>query len=254
MLHLGKDDGSFPPALGEKFGEKGVFVPSVYEENLLSNLFDGRRLRGDGDVNRVLNQSPGESDHFRLHGGGEEEGLAARREQGDYPANVREKTHVEHPVGFVEDEGFDVSKGDKPLADQVEKPSRRGDENMEPFVQGRCLRVLPDSSEDHSMAEGEVTAVRGGRISDLGGQFPCWGKNEDPGASLERFSRFADQELQYRQHEGGGLPCSGLGASDQVPPLEKVGDGLALNGGGREVPGFGDGSLKFGQETAEDSL
>src|SRR5512144_2466342 len=41
-------------------------------------------------------------------------------------ADVADEPHVEHPVGFVEDEDLDVRQVDGPLGDVVEEPAGRG--------------------------------------------------------------------------------------------------------------------------------
>ena len=54
-----------------------------------------------------------------------------RREQLDDPLDVRQEAHVEHPVGLVEDEDLDLAEVGDLLADEVEQPARRRDEDLD---------------------------------------------------------------------------------------------------------------------------
>lgn len=51
-----------------------------------------------------------------------------------------DETHVEHSVGFVEDEKADVGQRDVTLADQVEQASRRGYQQVDAALQRIDLR------------------------------------------------------------------------------------------------------------------
>ena len=44
-----------------------------------------------------------------------------------------------------------------------------------------------------------------------------------------------EQTVEDRQHEGGGLAGAGLGQAEDVTALRGRGDGLLLDGGGRDV-------------------
>ena len=56
------------------------------------------------------------------------------------------------------------------------------------------------------------------------------------------------QELQHRQHEGGGLAGPGLGAGEDVATLQDERDRLSLDGGGVRVALVGDSTEKLGRQ------
>ena len=56
------------------------------------------------------------------------------------------------------------------------------------------------------------------------------------------------QELQDRQHKGGGLARAGLSAGEHVSTLEHVWDGLGLDGRRLGVPLGRDGTKELGRE------
>ena len=49
----------------------------------------------------------------------------------DDPADVVDEAHVEHAVGFVEDEDFDAIELDGALLHEIEQPSRRRDQDVD---------------------------------------------------------------------------------------------------------------------------
>jgi len=132
----------------------------------------------------------------------------------------------------VEDERFHGPQLHEPLRHQVEEATGRRDEDVDPPPERLRLRALVHAAEDDGVLEGRVPAVCAEALRDLGGQLPRRREHEDadgaptgptPGCSLEA--------VQDRQREGGRLPGAGLGAADQVLPLEHDGDRLLLDGG-----------------------
>ena len=53
-------------------------------------------------------------------------------EQRDDLLDVGQEAHVEHPVRLVEDEDLDLPEVGDLLADEVEQPARRRDEDLDP--------------------------------------------------------------------------------------------------------------------------
>ncbi len=80
----------------------------------------GRRRIGQLDHVRVVEQGVGQQSDFLGHGGREQQVLSARGQRGQDLADVPHETHVEHVVGFVQDEGFDLVEAQQPLLQQVE--------------------------------------------------------------------------------------------------------------------------------------
>jgi hypothetical protein len=61
---------------------------------------------------------------------------------------------------------------------------------------------------------------------------------------LPYFSKFSEN-VDHRQHEGGGLAGAGLGDADQVPAHQDGRDRLALDRGRVAVAGFLHGAEQF---------
>ncbi len=69
------------------------------------------------------------------------------------------KAHVEHAVGFVEDQIFDATQVGVALVHQIEQTARRGDDNIDTLPHSVDLRILSDAAEDSRLAEFEILAV-----------------------------------------------------------------------------------------------
>ena len=68
-------------------------------------------------------------DLFR-EGGGEQQGLAFAWHFGDDLFDVLKKAHVEHTVGFIENERFDVLKIDRLFLQMLQNAPRSSDDDM----------------------------------------------------------------------------------------------------------------------------
>jgi hypothetical protein len=58
------------------------------------------------------------------------------------------ESHVEHPVGLVEDEDLDLAQVDALLLDVIEEPARCRDEDLDAAANDRQLLLDVDAAED----------------------------------------------------------------------------------------------------------
>ena len=114
---------------------------------------------------------------------------------GDDFFDVREEAHVEHAVGLVQDENLDGVQADVALLHEVEQPSGRGHQDVEPAVQGLDLGKLADAAENNGVGEAQVAAVGGGALIDLRRQFAGRRQDEDARAAARRLPLVQGQVL-----------------------------------------------------------
>ena len=57
------------------------------------------------------------------------------------------ESHVEHAVGFIEHQMSNLRQVCSPLLDEIEQPTRRGDEQITALTQAVDLRALADAAE-----------------------------------------------------------------------------------------------------------
>ena len=158
-----------------------------------------------------------------------------RREQRDDPLDVGQEAHVEHPVRLVEDEDLDLAEVGDPLADEVEQPAGRRDEDLDPAAERLDLGIHRDPAVHDGRAEGDRPAVRPDALVDLDGELA--GRDEDQDADRVAGRREAvlaccRQAIEDRQHERRGLARPGLGGGENVAALQHERDGPAWTGVG----------------------
>ncbi len=183
--------------------------------------------------------------------GREEQRLALLRKQRDDPLDVGDEAHVEHAVGFVEDQDLDLAEVHRLLPDEVEEPPRCGDEDLDAALQFLDLRVDVHAAVDHERAQRDVLAVGFHAVVHLDRELAR--RREDQAAHRVQRRREAlgcegCQALQQRECEAGGLAGAGLRGSEQVTAGEDDGDGLRLDGGGFGVALLRDSAKQLGQQ------
>ena len=160
------------------------------------------------------------------------------RQLGDDLADRRDEAHVEHAVGFVEHEESRPGRASRPLL--CTRSSRR------PGVATRMSTPLASARGPGGPSARRRTTTRrrsgacGGRrrgSSRRSGR-PVRGSGAAPARGRPcgcGWTRFCEQAVQDRQREGGGLAGAGLGDAEHVAAGQCDGDGLGLDGRGREV-------------------
>ena len=82
------------------------------------------------------------------HGGGEEQRLPLGRQQRDDLPDVVDEAHVEHAVGFVEHEHFDIVEADGAAVVEIEQAAGRGDQHVDAARQGADLLADRHAADD----------------------------------------------------------------------------------------------------------
>ncbi len=64
------------------------------------------------------------------HGGREEERLPFGRQLLEDAANVGQKAHIAHAIGFIQHQHFDMREVDMPVAEQIEQSAGTGHDDL----------------------------------------------------------------------------------------------------------------------------
>ena len=178
------------------------------------------------------------------HRRAEEQRLPVLRNLGDDAIDLRREAHVEHAVGLVEHEHLEIVEDDVLALEVVDQPARRRDDDVDagaqrfscgsrgtpPYTDGdvelHCARVFRERSPRTCTAE----LAR---------------RREHERA---RAARSAEQAVDDRERERGGLAGARLREAHDVASLEDERDGLGLNGRRCGVAGIGDGAEELGRE------
>ena len=184
-------------------------------------------------LERIGEAPLGEGLDRRRHGGGEEQRLAAfpRAEVDDFP-DLREETHVEHAVHFVEDEHLDFAEAHGGAVEMIDQAAGGGDDDVRAGGELLGLGAEADAAVEQGDLHAGVFAVFFELFGHLVGQFAGRFEHEDLG-----FAHFFD--LRERgQGEGRGFAGAGLGRADDVLSFENDRNGLRLDRRWRGVTGF----------------
>ncbi len=150
---------------------------------------------------------------------------------GENLANGREKSHVEHLVGFVEDEDLQVRQVDSFLGDVVEKTPWAGDNDIHSFFQRLRLRMVAYPTIDRDAADADAAPQSEDRLVNLLRQLT--GRCDNQSAQLTALA--LHETMQDRQHESGCFAGAGLRQPHDVAPLHDGRNRLRLNWSGHGV-------------------
>ena len=143
---------------------------------------------------------------------------------------IRQKTHVEHPVNLVENEHLQFVQFDVALVNQVEQAAWRGDKDVCAPVQCPHLIQLADSAIHEGLTELETLAVCRKTLAYLNCQLTAGSQHKCARSIGRRLASSLSQPVQYRQREGGRLPGPRLGAAQHITPHERRRHRLHLDG------------------------
>ena len=232
--------------VGEQLVEQGAFAPSFDEHDLLRHALGRRRLRSDGDLQRIMQQLAGQLGDVGWHGGGEEQVLPFHVHVRHDLADRRQEAEVEHLVGFVEHQDFGVLKLGVLFLEVIDQASRRGDEDVEAASQRLDLLAVLHAAEHHRHLEAKVFAIGAEAVSDLGRQLAGGRQDQSAAAPTRRRAWVGLQEVEDGEGKGGGLAGAGLSDAQKVAAGHDAGNGLRLDRRGDRVT--------FGGQSQEERL
>ncbi len=151
-------------------------------------------------------------------------------------SDVVDEAHVEHAIGFVENQHLDLVEAQRALIDQIEQAAGRCHQHFD------AARERADLPVDRHAADGErdfertdVPAISAEAVGDLAGQFARWRKHQHAAGFLRGALTLVEQMIQDRQREGCGLAGAGLRDANDVAALGGDRNGLGLDRGGSDV-------------------
>ena len=161
------------------------------------------------------------------------ERLAGEGDQLADALDVGNEAHVEHPVGFVDDQDLDAGQQEAAALGEVEQAAGRRDHDVRAAVDLDLLLAVGHAADQQRDAELVIDAVFGEGFLDLGGELARRLQNERPRHA--GLGAAALEHAEHRQGEGGGLAGARLGDAEDVAALQGVRNGLRLDGRRRVV-------------------
>ena len=188
----------------------------------------------------------GDAGDFGRHRRGEEQRLPREWNELADALDVGNEAHVEHAVGFVDDEEFDAGEQQAAALGMVEQPARGCDQDVDAARQLGVLVAEGNAADQERDIELLPGAVFVELFLDLGGELSR--RLQDQGAGHSGAGAALFQHGEHRKDEGSGLAGAGLGDAEDVSAGQNMGDRLFLDGGGGGVTGGRDGGEHlFGQ-------
>ena len=132
-------------------------------------------------------------------GGREEQGLAKWRQQADNPLYIRNEAHIEHPVGFVDNEDFHICQQHLAALEMIKQAAGRGNQHIDTLVEGGILVGKAHTADQQRHGQLVVGAEFLEGVGDLSRQFTRW--CQDQRAWQARFGAAGCQYLDHRQGE-----------------------------------------------------
>ena len=210
----------------------------MLDDELVDGL-GGRRLAGDLDADRVVQELLGDPGDLRRHRRREEQRLPGEGHQLEDALDVGDEAHVEHAVGLVDHHDLHAGQHQLAALEVVEQAAGRGDQHVDAAVDQLVLVLEADAADQQRHRELQVRRVLLELLGDLGGELA--GRGEDEAARHPGAGAALGELAEHRQHEGAGLAGAGLGDAEDVAAFERVRDRLDLDRGRGDVAGFGHG-------------
>src|SRR5437667_6331671 len=193
--------------------------------DLMANRRRGPVRRGHGDADGIAHDRPRERLDLRSHRRGEEEGLSLPWEGVDDPPDIREETHVEHPIRLVEDKDLEPTEVDVAAGHMIEETAWRRDDDVDARTQGVFLRGHSDAAIDRVAVDSGALRKPAEGDLDLGRELARRRQDEGPCPARGLFH----ESLKDRQQEGGRLARARLRRPDDVATGEDRRDCLLLD-------------------------
>ena len=239
-----REDQRLAGGLGlENRAERTALLQLVDRHDDVLDALGGLGSAADFDRGVTVQGAPRQRVHFGRDRRREEHRLALLRQRVQDAPHVGRKSHVQHAVGFVEDQHLELREIDVAPLHVIEQAARRGDDHVDAMFQRAGLRLHPDAAVDGRALQMGVPPVGADTRGDLLGELARGHENQGPQSAALAWR----QPLQDGQHERGRLAGAGLGRSDEIAAREGQGNRFRLDGGWVRVAFIGDRANQFGR-------
>jgi hypothetical protein len=223
------EDAGHDLSLVDRVRSVGVLLDALDELTVVLVGVDGP------DVRRLVHVAARQSDHVTRHRRREEHGLPAGRSECNDALDIGQEAHVEHLVGFIEDQRLDGTKVQVLLLDEVEEASGSAYHDVDAGFQRLDLRLIGSAAVDRQNAGSAGLAGMPHLVGNLHGELTSGDDDESLWGScrlevgVDRVVR-CSQLLEKWECESEGLARAGLRLADDVVAVEGHRKGEFLDG------------------------
>ena len=217
---------------GQEAHQEAMLLINGDLEGLHADVIGWFERRVERETNWVAKVVLYQVDDRRFQGGGEEQGLALFREDRDDAANGWKEAHVQHAVGFVEDQDLEGVEVEEASVQVIFEAAGGGYYHARAFADGLELGAFGEAANYQGGGAELLAAQDIILIDDLHGEFASG--DEDEGSDAFGLGRSFQQLLHDWDQEGEGLAGAGLGGGENVFAFKSLGDSCGLHRGGRD--------------------
>ena len=207
----------------------------AYGDRLVGDVAMAAGLADEAEAQRVALVAFGKTRDRARHCRGEQQRAARLGSRVEDLLEVLAKAHVEHLVGFVEDDTGEFGQIERTALEMVAQSSGGPDDDRRPRAQRTAFlaRIHPADAGGDAQSRTGIEPAK--LAADLQRQFARRGDDQHQRAFGQR--RAADRIEQFgrqRETEGDGLAAAGLGGNDQIATC-RFGFGNGLLDRGKRV-------------------
>ena len=228
MLGVGENQDAGETFLLEDIRQQVLFILLSHIVKLLHNRLHRRRLRRHLHASRVMQKRLGKLCNFLRHRGRKKQRLPFFRQPSNDFSNIPDEAHVQHPVGFIQNENFQSAQVHIALVVQINQPPRRRHQHVDASPDRLDLRVLAHAAKDYGGTNRQIFGVPGKALLNLQCELSSRRENQPPNG-LMRPADAALQPLENGNCKSRRFPRTRLGAANQIPTGQNLWDRGGLN-------------------------
>ena len=181
--------------------------------------------------NGVVQDAVCQVQYVARHCGAEHDGLPVFGQSFCNLQDIVAEAHVEHAVGFVQDEERDTAEVNVPQAQMTDESARCGNDNVGAALHGAFLLLVADAvvAAVDSHAAHVVQIVGESLHGTVYLLRKLAGRGHDDAVDGIVRESAVGQLAQHRQQVGRSLPCARLRNAHHIPALQDRRDSMLLN-------------------------
>ena len=235
-LAIGEDDRGLDVVVFQQPAQRVALLAGLYGHLERGDVLVRGRRAADFDPLRIVEKLLGELlDRWR-HGRREQHCLPRFGKLGADEFDIGDEPHVEHAIGFVDDQQFAAVEQDLAPFEKIHKPARRGDQHVDAIVQRLDLIAHLHAANQQRELEIVVLAVFLEVFGHLGCEFAR--RRENQRTRHQCAPPSAGHDVDHRQHEAGSLARARLRDPDDVLHHQDRRNRFALDVGRLCIAGF----------------
>ena len=242
-LAVAEDDRILDFIGAEQITQRVALLVAAHKDHSLLDQRIGLCRSGDFDPLGLIEELRGQLLDRRRHRGREQQCLPILGQLGADFLDIGNESHVEHAVGFVDDQQVAAVEHDLAAPEQVHQPAGGGDQHVDALFERLDLVAHLNAADQQCHRELVIFAVFHEILGDLRGKLARRLENQRPRHPCPAAA--VSENVDHRQDEARGLSRSGLGDADDVAAHQDRGDDPALDRGWRVVTAVADRAQQF---------